>query len=81
MLRLESSARLVLDRDLYGALFVLEGSVAIAESIRARPRTARTRDTVLFHPGRERTFRLRNLGHSPVQLVLLRWRPGPEVAS
>lgn len=81
MVRLKSAARLVLAADLHGALFVLEGSVAIAESIRARPRTLRARDTVLLHPGPQRTLRLRNLGHSATQLILLRWRPAPKIVS
>lgn len=75
ILRLKSSARLALAENLYAALFVLEGSVTIAESVRARPRTVRTRDTLLLHPGARRTLRLRSLGHSPAQVVLLRWRP------
>jgi hypothetical protein len=75
-LRLGSTARLTLAGDLYGALFVLEGSVAIAESFRTRPRALRARDTLLLYPGRQRTLRLRNLGHSAVRLIFLRWRPG-----
>lgn len=81
MLRLKSTARWALAGDLYGALFVLAGSVAIAESTRARPRIVRARDTLLLHPGPQRTLRLRNLGHSAAQLVLLRWRPGPKIES
>lgn len=77
LLRLKSSARVALAGKLHGALFVLEGSVAIAESMRARPRTVRTRDTLLLHPGPPRILRLRSLGRSPAQVVLLRWRPGP----
>ncbi|MGH8320090.1 MAG: HutD/Ves family protein [Steroidobacteraceae bacterium] len=77
MLRLKSTGRVALAKDLYGALFVLEGSVAVAESIRARPRTVRTQDTVLLSPGPQRTLRLRSLGPSAVRLVLLRWRPAP----
>lgn len=76
MLRLESTARVVLARDLYGALFVLEGAAAVADSIRARPRTVRARDTLLLTPGRQRALRLRSAGQSAAQLVLLRWRPG-----
>ena len=76
LLRLESAARLVLAADLYGALFVLEGSVALAESGRARPRIVRARDTLLFHPGPQRALRLRSAGHSAAQLIFLRWRPG-----
>jgi environmental stress-induced protein Ves len=76
VLRLKSTARMALTGDLHGALFVLEGSVAVTESLRARPRTLRARDNLLLAPGRQRTLRLRSLGHSPAQLVLLRWRPG-----
>lgn len=76
ILRLKSSARLALADNLHGALFVLEGSVAVAESNRARPRTVRTRDTLLLRPGPQRTLRLRSLGQSAAQVVLLRWRPG-----
>jgi environmental stress-induced protein Ves len=76
MLRLVSAARVVLGRDLCGALFVLEGTVAVMDSNRARPRIVRTRDTLLLTPGRQRTLRLRSLGHSAAQGVLLRWRPG-----
>jgi environmental stress-induced protein Ves len=75
IMRLESSARVALAEGLYGALFVLEGSVAIAESIRGRPRTVRTRDTLLLRPGPQRTLTLRSLSRSAAQVVVLRWRP------
>lgn len=77
LLRLKSTARVVLARDLFGALFVIEGSVAVAESLRARPRTLRARDTLLLTPARQRALRLRSMGQSGAQLVLLHWRPGP----
>lgn len=77
LLRLKSTVRLVLAGDHHGALFVLEGSVAIAESTRARPRTVRARDTFLLHPGRQRTLQLRSLGPAAAQVIFLRWRPGP----
>jgi environmental stress-induced protein Ves len=76
MLRLESTGRMILGRDLYGALFVLDGSLAVTESIRARALTVRARDTLLLTPGPQRTLRLRSLGQSAAQCVLLRWRPG-----
>lgn len=76
LLRLRSKARPVLARDLYGALFVIEGSVAVAESSRARPRTLRIGDTLLLTPGPQRTLRLRSLEESMAQLALLLWRPG-----
>lgn len=76
MLRLRSAARVVLAGDLYGALFVLEGSVSVTGSIGTRPRTLRARDTLLLTPGPQRALRLRRIGQSAVQLVLLRWRPG-----
>jgi uncharacterized protein len=77
MLRLKSTARVVLPRYLHGALFVLEGSVAVTESRRARPRRASARDTLLLSPGPQRTLSLTCLGQSAVRLVLLLWRPGP----
>jgi uncharacterized protein len=76
LLRVGSTARVALAGNLYGALFVLEGSVAIAESIRARPRALRARDTLLLYPGRQRILQLRSRGHSAAKLILLRWRPG-----
>lgn len=75
MLRVASRARAVLAADLYGALFVLEGSVAVGESVRARARKLGTGDTFLLSPGRQRTLRLRSLEPSVARLVLLRWRP------
>jgi environmental stress-induced protein Ves len=76
VLHLKSTGRLVLGRDLYGALLVIDGSVAVSESIRGRPCTVRARDTLLLSPGPERTLRLRSAGQSAAQLVLLAWRPG-----
>lgn len=76
MLRLESPARVALGSDLYGALYVLEGSVAVTESVRVRPRIVGTRDTILLAPAPGRTLSLRALGRSPAQIILLRWRPG-----
>jgi uncharacterized protein len=75
-LRFKSTGRVVVARGLYGALFVIEGSAQFAESIGARPRALRARDTLLLSPGHQRTLRLRSLEPSAVQLVLLRWRPG-----
>jgi hypothetical protein len=74
--RVAASARLALAGDLHGALFVLEGSVAITESPGARPRTMRAQDTLLVSPGRQRTLRLRRMGQRAAQVVLLRWCPG-----
>ncbi|HJS90646.1 MAG TPA: HutD family protein [Steroidobacteraceae bacterium] len=76
MLRVGPTACVVLAADLYGALFVLEGSVSIGESVRARARNLGTGDTLLLSPGRQRTLRLRSLEPSMARLVLLRWRPG-----
>lgn len=76
MLPVRSSTRLAFTGDLHGALFVMQGSVAVTESSRARPRTLRARDTLLFSPGAPKTLRLRSLGQAAAQLVLLRWRPG-----
>jgi environmental stress-induced protein Ves len=76
LLRLDSTARLALPANLYGALFVLEGSVAIAESIRARPRILRVRDTLLLYPRSQRILQLRSRGRSAAKLIFMRWRPG-----
>jgi environmental stress-induced protein Ves len=76
IMRVKSSGRVVVATNLYGALFVIAGSVAVSESIRARSRIIRARDTLLFSPGRQRTLRLRSLDPSTAQLVLLSWRPG-----
>lgn len=76
VLRIESSRRVVLAAGLHGALFALDGSATVSESTRARPRSLRTRDTLLLSPGAQRTLTVRNMGPSPAQLVLLRWRPG-----
>lgn len=76
MLRVESTERLLLGGNLHSALFILEGSLAITESDRARARMARAHDTLLLSPGRQRGLRLRRLGQSRATVVLLRWRPG-----
>ena len=75
VVRLGSTRRLALAKALYGALFVLEGSVAVAESVRTRARTVRAQETLLLRPGPARTLTLRSLGQSPCELVILRWRP------
>ena len=76
ILRLESSGRAVLARNLYGALFVLEGSVAVLGSALARPRIVHARDTLLLSPGAQRTVRVRSVGQAAARLVFLAWRPG-----
>lgn len=76
VLHLTSTRRVVLARDLYGALFVLDGSVAVTESTAARSRTVRSRDTLLLSPGAERILTVQSRRRFPAQLVLLRWRPG-----
>lgn len=76
LLRIKSSRRVVLAAGLNGALFALAGSVAVAETTGARPRSLRTRDTLFLSPGEPRILTVRNLGTTPAQLVLLRWRPG-----
>jgi environmental stress-induced protein Ves len=70
------TARLIVATKLHGALFVIAGSVAVAESIRARSRVMRAQDILLLSPGPQRTLRLRSLDRSAAQLVLLSWRPG-----
>ena len=77
LLRVGSSRRVVVAGGLHGALFALDGSVAVTQSSGVRPRPLRTRDTLLLSPGAERILTVRNLGSSAAQLVLLRWRPGP----
>ncbi len=76
VLRVRSSRRVPFTADLYGAIFVLEGSVAIAEFNSIRRRRLRARDTLLLSRGASRVLTLRNLGPRPAQIVLLRWRPG-----
>ena len=76
VLGIRSARRLVLPRGLYGALFALEGSIAISESNGARRRLLRALDTALLLPGSRRTLTLERLGTNRARLVLLRWRPG-----
>lgn len=77
LLRIGSTRRVALAGGLHGALFPLDGSVAVTESTGARPRLLRAWDTFLLSPGTQRILTVRNLGPHPAQLVLLRWRPGP----
>lgn len=74
VLRLNSSHRVRLARDFYGALFVLEGSVQVSGSPRNRPRIVRARDTLLLSPGPERNLALRTRQRSPAQIIVLRWK-------
>lgn len=76
VVRLEATRQVLASRDLYGAVFILDGSVAITASIRGRARHARTLDTILLFPGPRGLLTLRNLGKSPAQLIILRWRIG-----
>lgn len=76
MLHVGSSGRIALGRDLHGALFALEGSAAVSESIGVRPRILRARDTLLLYPGTARTLTVRAVGQQPALLVFLSWRPG-----
>ena len=76
ILRLDTSRRVVLTQDLYGVLFVLDGSVAVTESVRCATCTLRARETLLLAPGPRRTLALRSVGPLPAELVVLRWRPG-----
>lgn len=75
VLHLNAARRVVLSEGLHGAVFVLDGSVAIAEAIQGRPRSVHTRQTLLLPPGARRILRLRSIGESPAQVVMLRWRP------
>jgi environmental stress-induced protein Ves len=76
VLGIRSVRRLVLPRRLYGALFALEGAIAISESNRCRRRLLRALDTALLLPGSRRTLTLERLGANPARGVFLRWRPG-----
>ncbi len=76
VLGIRSARRLVVPRELYGALFALEGSIAISESNGSRRRLLRARDTALLPPGSRRTVTLERLGANPARGVFLRWRPG-----
>ena len=75
LLRVGSSRRVAFAEGLHGALFVLDGSVAVSGSAGARPRSLRTGDTLLLSPRAPRTLTVRSLGQCPAQLVFLRWRP------
>lgn len=74
VLPVKSTRRIALSRDLYGALFVLDGSVAATESSAARPRTLHTQDTLILSPRSGRILTLRRLGRHPARVVFLRWR-------
>ena len=76
ILHVKSNGRVVLAADLHGALFVLEGAVAVSESIRARPRILRARDTLLLAAGAARTLGVRTVGQPAARLAFLSWRPG-----
>lgn len=76
VLNLESTRRVAVPRNLHGAIFALDGSVAITQSPRTRARILRARDTLLLYPGAERTLSLRRLGRNTAQLIFLRWRAG-----
>ena len=76
VLRVGSTRRLPLPKDLYAVLFVIDGSVAITGSAASRARTLMPRDAYLLTPGEARTLTLRNRGKPPAQLALLLWRPG-----
>lgn len=69
-----SSRRVTLAKSLYGALFVLEGSVAVTGPGAFRPRTLRVRDTLILSPNSGGTLTLRRLGRHPARIVFLRWR-------
>ena len=76
VLPVKSTRRVALPASLYTAVFILEGTVAAGDAARSRLPTLRSRDTVLFRPGRARTLLLRNHGRSTARLVILCWRPG-----
>lgn len=76
VVRITSARSETLAKSLYGAIFVLDGSVTVTESTTSRPRRLRAADTALLSPGASRILTLRNLGRRPAQIVFLRWRPG-----
>jgi environmental stress-induced protein Ves len=76
VLPVRSTRRVALPASLYAAVFILEGTLAAADAARRRLLTLRSRDTLLFRPGRARTLLLRNRGRSTARLVILCWRPG-----
>ena len=67
---------LALSRELYSALFILEGCAGIRESGQRRAQLARPRDALLVPPGANRTLLLESRGPTPAQIAVLRWRPG-----
>jgi environmental stress-induced protein Ves len=69
----------VVSEALYAAFFVIEGSVAVAESGRSRSRPLRAWDTLLVAPGARRALTFSRIGRHPARLVFLRWRPGPDL--
>lgn len=75
VLHLKATRRIVIAENLYGAVFVLDGSVAITEATPGRPRTLQARQTLLLSPGAKRILTLHSIGESGAQLVILRWRP------
>ena len=76
IVRVDATARVFIASGLHGALFVIAGSVAVDESIRARSRILRARDTLLLAPAGRRTLRLRSLESSAAQLIVMSWRAG-----
>jgi environmental stress-induced protein Ves len=67
---------LTLTAELEHALFVLRGAVAVRDAAHRRTRVARERDTVLASGSAGARLILAPRGTAPVQLALLRWRPG-----
>jgi environmental stress-induced protein Ves len=76
VLRIGSARRVILSSDPYGAIFAVDGSVAIGASGAARPRRLRARDTLLLSPRSSRILMITNVGQAPATIVVLRWRPG-----
>jgi environmental stress-induced protein Ves len=77
LVRLNSTRRVIISRDLHAAIFVLDRPVSITDPTSTRPRTVRARDTLLVSPGPERTLTLRSLARpTPAQVIVLQWRPG-----
>lgn len=73
VLDLKTPRRVTIPEGLYGAVFVLDGSVAIAAAASERSRTVQARHTLLLSPGPKRILTLRSIGESAAQLVILRW--------
>lgn len=76
VLNVDPVRQLALPGGVHVALFVLEGSISIAETNGARRRYLHVHDTLLLPPGPQRILTLRRIGQPVAKLALLRWRAG-----